>query len=48
MRSWWRLGSLKRGRMSSKRTPGEGKSGNWRREVWSLILRLGSSEEEAD
>ena len=46
MRSWWRKGSLKRGRMSSKRMPGEGKSGNCRKDFWSLILRLASSEEE--
>lgn len=37
---------MKRGRMSSNRMPGEGKSGNWRRESWSLILRLASWEEE--
>lgn len=47
MRSWWRIGSVKRGRMSSKRMPGEGKSGYWRRELRSLILRLESWEEEA-
>lgn len=47
MRSWWREKSLKRGRMSSKRMPGEGKSGNWRKDLWSLILRLESSEEGA-
>ena len=47
MRASWRVGSLKRGRMSSKRMPGDGKSGNWRRELWSLILRLASWEEEA-
>ena len=47
MRSSCRAGSLKRGRMSSKRMPGEGKSGNWRRDLWSLILRPASSEEGA-
>lgn len=45
MRASWRVGSLKRGRMSSKRMPGEGKSGNWRKDLSSLILRPGSSEE---
>ena len=32
MRSWWRVGSLKRGRISSNRMPGEGKSGKRRRD----------------
>ena len=31
------------GRISSKRIPGEGKSGNWRRAARSLTLRLASS-----
>lgn len=31
------------GRMSSKRIPGDGKSGNWRRAERSLTLRLASS-----
>lgn len=31
--------------MSSNRMPGVGKSGNWRRDFCSLILRPGSSEE---
>lgn len=34
--------------MSSNRMPGEGKSGNWRREDLRVILRLESwAEEEA-
>lgn len=43
MRASWRVGSAKMGRMSSKRMPGEGKSGNWRSAARSLILRLASS-----
>lgn len=35
------------GRMSSKRMPGEGKSGNWRRARRRLIVRLVSSVEPA-
>ncbi len=34
------------GRMSSNRTPGAGKSGNWRRDACSFILRLASSAVE--
>ena len=33
MKASCRTGLLKRGRMSSKRTPGVGKSGNWRRDL---------------
>lgn len=29
--------------MSSKRIPGEGKSGNWRRDCFIRVLRRGSS-----
>lgn len=29
--------------MSSNRMPGDGKSGNWRKDFWRLILRLESS-----
>ena len=48
MRASWRAGSLKRGRMSSNKIPGLGKSGNWRRDLRSLIVRLESSEEAAE
>ena len=38
-----RVGSAKMGMMSSKRMPGVGKSGNWRRAERKLIVRLESS-----
>lgn len=36
-------GLAKSGRISSKRMPGEGKSGNWRRDFLIRVLRRGSS-----
>lgn len=39
----WRVGEAKIGRMSSKRMPGFGKSGSWRREARRWDLRLGRS-----
>ena len=39
----WRVGEAKIGRMSSKRMPGFGKSGRWRREARRWDLRLGRS-----
>jgi len=43
MRASCREGSAKIGRISSKRMPGEGKSGYWRRAPRSFTLRLASS-----
>ena len=39
-----KAGSAKMGKISSKRIPGEGKSGNWRRAARNFTLRLASSE----
>ena len=39
-----RDGSAKMGKISSKRMPGEGKSGNWRKAARSFTLRWASSE----
>lgn len=36
-------GLAKSGRISSKRMPGDGKSGNWRRDCFIRVLRRGSS-----
>ena len=38
-----KVGSAKIGRISSNKIPGEGKSGNWRRDERILTLRLASS-----
>lgn len=43
IRSKWREGLAKRGRMSMKSMPGIGKSGNWRRAAWRLIFERASS-----